>query len=103
MRSVGEAAKTILKSRVEENNAEDIALDTSPNPQKSNHDAIRNPAETTPDENMNIEIPADQADAINSPVIIENVSPEINVQKTSVEDNRHTLKSSKEDEGDSFP
>jgi hypothetical protein len=104
MRSVGEAAKTMLKSRVEENNVQDIALDTSQNPQKNNHDAIKNPDEMTPDENLSIEISADQADIINRPVIIENMSPEINVQKTSFEDNNQSLKSSKKhDEGDSIP
>ena len=103
MRSVGEAAKTILKSRVEENNAQEIVLDTSQNPQKNNLNTIKNPADTTPNENMSIEISADRADVINIPVIIENVSPEINVQKTSFEDNNQALKSlKKHDEGDSI-
>ena len=104
MRSVGEAAKTILKSRVEESNAQDIALNSLQNPQNNNNDAIKNPDETTAGKNMNIEISVDQADAIDRPVIIENVSPEINVQKTSFEDNLQTLKSLKEhDECDTFP
>lgn len=104
MRSVGEAAKTILKSRVEENNVPALALDSSPILPENHQNGITSPAETIPDKNISKENPTDLEEAVNIQVITENTQPEIIHQNISAEDKRQALTFSKEhDEGDLFP
>jgi hypothetical protein len=102
MRSVGEAAKTILKSRVEETKVPDISLDTSPIPPETPHDTPYDPPDTISDKKMNI--PSNRADNADNSVATENALSEIKPESTSADDDRQTLKFSKEhDEGESFP
>ena len=104
MRSVGEAAKTILKSRVEESNVPEITLETSPNPQEDNQNVIENPAEIPPDKKTGNEISPDHIDTSLIPVLTENIQTDTNLQKINVEDDRQALKFPNEhDEGESFP
>jgi hypothetical protein len=96
MRSVGDAAKTILKSRAEESNAHVTVSDIPPNPSDTDHAALLTQADPVSEKNNPTVIPAVPPTVKNDTGIALPAQPGPDLQKTPAKDNSQTLNHSED-------